>query len=111
MSDWPAGTLVFANSMTTCRSDKYFSEPNTFMPERWIGEARHRSHPFSVLPFGFGNRMCIGKHFALLHIQMAVLSIINRYKLSVEKTDEIDMICDFLIVPNREIRLHIENRI
>ena len=96
--------------MTTCLSDQYFSDPKSFIPERWLGSARQSIHAFSLLPYGFGNRMCVGKHFAQLHIQMAILSIIKNFKISIKQSDEIDLICDFLIVPNRQIKIYVERR-
>jgi len=97
--------------MTTCRSEEYFSDPNVFIPERWIGEAKNKLHPFSMLPFGFGNRMCAGRRFAQLHIEMAVVSIIRQFELSIDECDQIDFICNFLVVSNRKIKLKLRKRV
>ena len=45
----------------TARSEKYFEDPLEFKPERWLRENRGESHAFSILPFGYGVRMCLGK--------------------------------------------------
>lgn len=53
-----------------------FPEPDRFIPERWTRE-KHRQTPlaFSVIPFGFGTRMCIGRHAkgALMNVAMSQL--------------------------------------
>ena len=45
------------------RSEKLFKFPLEFMPERWLNEDMGKIHPFSVVPFGVGTRMCIGTSF------------------------------------------------
>ena len=45
----------------TARSEKYFEDPLEFKPERWLRENRGEYHAFSILPFGYGVRMCLGK--------------------------------------------------
>ncbi|CAG2103950.1 unnamed protein product [Medioppia subpectinata] len=74
------------------------------------GDNRHDWPSFSVLPFGFGSRMCVGKRFAQLHIQMAVLYIIKHFEISVDESDEIELICNFLIIANRRIKLKVKRR-
>lgn len=51
---------VFTHAWTLTHSDKYFSDPNTFKPERWLDpnstDVREASQPFSVGPRG-----CLGQ--------------------------------------------------
>lgn len=42
-------------------NEKYFPEPEQFRPERWLRSSENERHPFAMLPFGFGSRMCAGK--------------------------------------------------
>jgi cytochrome P450 len=44
-----------------------------FLPERWLkspGDSLYRIHPFASLPYGHGARMCLGRRFADLEIQI-----------------------------------------
>lgn len=44
------------------RSEKYFSTPEQFKPERWLrGDVTDNVHPYVLTPFGFGTRTCAGK--------------------------------------------------
>ena len=43
------------------RSEWYFERANEYVPERWLRENKTDVHPFLVLPFGHGTRMCAGK--------------------------------------------------
>ncbi|XP_046970537.1 probable cytochrome P450 49a1 [Vanessa cardui] len=39
-------------------------------------------HPFASLPFGFGRRMCIGKRFAEVELQLLLAKIFHKYNVS-----------------------------
>lgn len=84
--------LAIANGIM-CRMDKHFKNPDEFIPERWMKsekdlDFRHKSttNPFVYLPFGFGQRSCIGKRFAYLELDVAVSKVSaigsNRYHYS-----------------------------
>ena len=46
------------------RDEKYFEDPLKFDPERFSPENIHKISTFTNLPFGTGNRSCIGgKYF------------------------------------------------
>jgi cytochrome P450 len=58
-----------------CRQEKYFAQPQKYIPERWLkvtqGDSQETkmTHPFVFMPFGFGPRMCVGRRFAELEIE------------------------------------------
>lgn len=54
-------TNVSINMGVHYRSEKYFTSPELFMPERWLrGGAADSVHPYIHTPFGFGTRTCAG---------------------------------------------------
>jgi len=60
--------------------EEYFPKPSEFLPERWIKgdplESHH--HPFTLLPFGFGTRMCVGRRLAEMEMwQFTTKVLIN----------------------------------
>ena len=61
------------------RMDKYISDPDTFLPERWSKQCDMSNvlHPFASLPYGHGPRMCLGRRFADLEMQI-LLSKVGR---------------------------------
>lgn len=56
-------TSVYVSQYATYHSERNFAEPESFIPERWIGnEARFANDKKSVLmPFSNGPRNCLGK--------------------------------------------------
>lgn len=62
----PKKSFVAFNNQTMCLSKEYFSCPDKYTPERWLKRGSASTsppHPYVMLPFGFGARMCIGRRF------------------------------------------------
>lgn len=85
----PKGVQVVFPNLVTGTMEEYVSEPNKFMPERWMkGEGEEMNlHKFASLPYGHGSRMCLGRRFADLEMQI----------LLGESTLSIDRIIYFVI--------------
>nr|CAD7442293.1 unnamed protein product [Timema bartmani] len=76
-------TVVVTQNQVTCRLPEYFSEPDKFIPERWIkGHQMYKStSPYLVLPFGHGPRTCIARRLAEQNMQALLLKIIRRFQV------------------------------
>jgi cytochrome P450 len=70
------------------RNVKYWSEPDTFKPERFLGENPEPSVKQAYIPFGAGPRRCIGNVFALMEMQVAIAKILMRYRLVAKNSRE-----------------------
>jgi cytochrome P450 len=57
--------------------DQYFPNAQEFIPERWIKgdpqESHH--HPYALLPFGFGTKMCLGRRLAELEMWQLTIKV------------------------------------
>ncbi|XP_011865322.1 PREDICTED: cytochrome P450 9e2-like [Vollenhovia emeryi] len=61
---------------------KYFEEPETFDPERFLGERKKDNlNCGAYLPFGLGPRMCIANRFALLETKVLFFHLLARCDL------------------------------
>lgn len=105
----PAGIPVFANSLVTCRLEKYFPQPEEFQPERWLGESRGLIHPFSLLPFGHGARMCVGRRFAEMELMTAAAKMVQNFIIE-PCTEHINTSYVFVVVPSHPVRLRFLDR-
>lgn len=52
-----------------------------FLPERWLKDAHPSIHPFANLPFSHGPRMCVGKRFAELEVQLFLIHMMKTFRL------------------------------
>ena len=75
--DIPGNTLVSATSYTLHRNPIVFSEPEEWIPARWLDASKesHKEMMRWFWAFGSGARMCIGSHFA---IQSELLLVVDR---------------------------------
>jgi cytochrome P450 len=71
-------------TIVTGNMEEHVNKAAEFLPERWLknsGDSLYRIHPFASLPYGHGARMCLGRRFADLEIQIllakASLSIVS----------------------------------
>ncbi|KAK4122223.1 cytochrome P450 [Parathielavia appendiculata] len=61
----PKETIVYPNVWAMCHVESVYAEPFRFWPERYLPrEKGGNGEPLPVGNFGFGRRICIGKHLA-----------------------------------------------
>jgi cytochrome P450 len=78
----PRGTTVLVSQWVTHRDARYFADPETFEPARWLdGRADHLPR-FAYFPFGAGPRRCIGHAFATLEMVLALATLAQRFRLT-----------------------------
>lgn len=77
----PAGSTVFLSPFITHRHPAFWDNPEAFDPERFTPEQVAQRPKFAYMPFGGGPRLCIGKHLALLELQLGIAMIAQRYHL------------------------------
>lgn len=74
--DLPAGAGVYAQIIWAHHDPTVFPEPDVFRPERFLGRTYS---PFQFLPFGGGNRRCIGAAFALYEMKLILGTLLRRH--------------------------------
>uniref|UniRef100_A0A1A9WZ73 Cytochrome P450 n=1 Tax=Glossina brevipalpis TaxID=37001 RepID=A0A1A9WZ73_9MUSC len=82
------GDVCFISLQSFQNDEKYFPQPDVFMPERFDKEngGTKRYKDMGVfLPFGDGPRICIGMNFVLAEIKTAVVEIIKHFELTVNE--------------------------
>ncbi|WP_036477361.1 cytochrome P450 [Myxosarcina sp. GI1] len=72
------GTLLLPSIYLTHQREDIYPEPQKFKPERFL--ARQFS-PYEFLPFGGGNRRCLGYAFALFEMKLVLATILSQVKL------------------------------
>nr|QST15056.1 CYP362A3 protein [Diaphanosoma celebensis] len=102
----PKGTMVITCHEWMCRQEEYFPKANDFIPERWIKghPLESNAHPYAMLPFGFGTRMCIGRRLAELEIWQLTCKLIQNFSIEYHHED-IECYWRLLNVPSKPLRV------
>ncbi|MBW4437544.1 MAG: cytochrome P450 [Pleurocapsa minor GSE-CHR-MK-17-07R] len=74
-----AGQMVAAVPLTIHRHPEFWATPDSFDPENFAPDAAKGRHPQAWMPFGAGQRLCIGKDFALMEGALILSRLMQRY--------------------------------
>jgi cytochrome P450 len=77
----PRGTTVGLSPFVTHRHPDFWDKPASFNPERFTPEAVARRPHLAYFPFGAGQRLCIGNHFAVMEAQIILAMIVQKFRL------------------------------
>lgn len=88
----PDGTDIVLPHGIISNQEEFFPRSRDFVPERWLKDVQQAeavgcphakfSHPFAYMPFGFGNRACIGKRFAELETAILIMRLVREFEIS-----------------------------
>ena len=76
----PKDTMVMWNFHIFAQDESQFPDWQEFKPERWLGR-NHGICPYSVRQFSKGPRMCIGKRFAELELQLTTHRLLKNFEI------------------------------
>ena len=74
-----AGAIVLF-AYGTHHSAKYWDEPESFKPERFMGDAAKKRKPYTYIPFGGGKRSCIGGAMSQVENTLALSILLRRFQ-------------------------------
>jgi cytochrome P450 len=74
----PKGMMISPCIYLTHQRPDIYPEPERFQPERFL---ERQFSPYEFLPFGGGNRRCLGIAFALFEMKLVLATILSQYSL------------------------------
>jgi cytochrome P450 len=77
----PVGSNILLNSYLLHRHPEFWPAPETFDPENFTPERVAERPKHVYIPFGSGQRVCIGKHFALTEVMLALATVARGHRL------------------------------
>ncbi|KIW31319.1 uncharacterized protein PV07_02976 [Cladophialophora immunda] len=81
----PKGTIVGVQNYSIHQDPNVFPDPDSFLPERWLGEDTSRQRA-AFNGFGTGSRACIGRNLAMMELQLVVPSFFRRFDVTIAPT-------------------------
>ena len=79
--DFPAGTEFAYSPHMLHHDSRYYRDPQLLDPRRWEPARSRRSGGEDFIPFGDGNRKCMGEHFAWNMLVVSLATILTRWRL------------------------------
>lgn len=76
----PQGTMAFASIWRAHRHPAFWERPDVFDPDHFLPEAVERRHRYAFVPFGVGQRRCIGSRIALLEVKALLVAFLRRFR-------------------------------
>ncbi|KXN80650.1 O-methylsterigmatocystin oxidoreductase [Leucoagaricus sp. SymC.cos] len=77
----PEGSMICANLWLIFRDPKIFTNPDTFNPERFLGDEGAQCREVLNLAWGFGRRSCPGRQFAEAALFITISSVIACFNM------------------------------
>ncbi|MEM7334169.1 MAG: cytochrome P450 [Chloroflexota bacterium] len=81
----PENTIGLISIWNIHRHPDIWEDPLAFKPERFAPELSKARHRMSFMPFGGGQRMCIGNNFALYEGQMLLAMMVQNYQFELQE--------------------------
>lgn len=85
----PAGSVVYANARAMTHDERIYSDPENFNPDRYAPiEEGGLGEPLPTGQFGFGRRVCVGKHLAEASVWIVVAAMLSTMRISRAKDEQ-----------------------
>ena len=73
------------------RDERFYPDPERFVPERWTAEGRSARPRFSYIPFGGGPRQCIGEAFAWMELTLVMATIARHWRFELAPGSRVEV--------------------
>jgi cytochrome P450 len=106
----PAGTTVVSLTYGIHHNPEVWDEPERFDPERFSAERSASRHKSAWVPFGMGQRLCIGKDFSIMEAQLILAMIVQRYTFEPVPGPAVQPKISSTLKPDRSIEVVLKKR-
>ena len=108
--DIPARSIVVMSSYVTHRHPEFWPNPLGFDPERFSEQAAQGRHRFAYFPFGGGQRLCIGRSFALMEAHLALVTLLQAYRIDLAPHVSLAASPQITLHPKEPLTVHLTPR-
>lgn len=102
------GTQVFVSPWVLHRHRKHWQHPTSFLPDRFAGQPSPFTSGGAYMPFGGGQRICIGAIFFLCEAQIMLATLLNRYSVTLATTRPVLPVGHLSIQPSHDPAFKLE---
>ena len=108
--DVDTGSVIAMSPYIVHRLERWWPDPESFEPDRFLAERMPGKHPFAYFPFGGGPRLCIGHNFAMLEAHLIVATVARHYRLELATGHAVEPERLFVLRPRGGLPMTIHSR-
>ncbi|HEY9672909.1 MAG TPA: cytochrome P450 [Waterburya sp.] len=102
------GTILSPCIYLTHHREDLYPEPKQFKPERFL---ERQFTPYEYLPFGGGNRTCIGMAFAQFEMKLVLATLLSRWHIELAESEPVEPVRKgVLLAPSKGVRIVVKGR-
>lgn len=102
------GTVVSPCIYLTHHREDLYPQPKQFKPERFL---ERQFSPYEYLPFGGGNRRCLGYAFALFEMKLVLATVLSHWELALADDKPVQPVRKgLLMVPKDGVRMVVRGK-
>jgi cytochrome P450 len=105
-----AGTMMLVSPFVLHRLHTIWSDPLSFRPERFRTEERSQQPRFSYIPFGGGQRHCLGRLMALQEGTLAIAYLAHSFDLEPVDSSEPGFNASITLAPRGGLPVRVKRR-
>jgi cytochrome P450 len=99
------GTVIMPSIYLAHHRAAVYPEPNQFRPERFL---ERQYSPYEYLPFGGGDRRCIGAAFALFEMKLVLFQLLSNLEMELVNSRPIrPMRRGLTVAPSNHLRMRV----
>lgn len=99
------GTTVLIPIHRIYHDERWWPDPESFDPSRFLGDAPKNRPRSAYLPFGGGRRICIGQSFALMEMVLMAAIMSQRYTFDVCPDHPVELEATLTLRPKHGLRV------
>jgi acyl-CoA synthetase (AMP-forming)/AMP-acid ligase II/cytochrome P450/acyl carrier protein len=106
----PKGSIVLTSPYIIHRNPWEWPRPTQFDPQRFKDQADSIMNIPSYLPFGMGQRACLGRHFAMVELTRVLSRLLNTYRFQLESPHPLTLASTFTLRPANDLVFTLSSR-
>jgi cytochrome P450 len=104
------GSVIIVSPWLLHRHRKLWTNPDHFVPERFLPGSSEPVSKFAYIPFSVGPRVCAGMAFALTEAILCVATLAQCFKLRMKPGHQAEATCRITLRPGEKLPMQIAPR-
>jgi cytochrome P450 len=104
------GGVFLINTLALHKNRLVWKDPESYIPDRFLSDEGKAIEKSAYIPFGAGQRMCIGHQFALLEMKIIIHTLASKFTLRLKEGHPVEPRPGVTLNPRYGMPMHIKRR-